>query len=147
MAAESTDPEIQPPEAPVAAQPEPRAQVSHEVVYDISWKLARWPEKAPSPEALAATIRRLSKERKIGYMVHGDFRLEERFKQMRRDVFDMYNVLENGSIVEIEPGANSGEWKVKMVGAVEGTKRKMGVVPIVVQRERLLIKTVEWEDR
>jgi hypothetical protein len=48
---------------------------------------------------------------------------------------------------KVEPGKREGEWKVKMVGVPDGTSRKMGVVPIVVREERLLIKTVEWEDR
>jgi len=33
------------------------------------------------------------------------------------------------------------------VDTPEGTSRKMGVVTIVVKDKRLLIKTVEWEDR
>lgn len=148
MATEPINPDVQPAEAPAKPQPEPPKQIRREDVLALSWKLSRWPDKPPSPEALQATIRKLSLERKIGYLDHGGFRFETRFKQMGRDVFDMYEVLESGMIKgPISPGENPGEWKVKMVSDLEGTTRKMGVVPIVVQQERLLIKTVEWEDR
>ena len=89
-------------------------------------------------------IRRLSRERLIGYLDHADERLVER----GFDVFDVYGTLENGYLADdIEAGANEGEWKVKIVDTPEGTSRKMGVVTIVVKDKRLLIKTVEWEDR
>ena len=83
----------------------------------------------------------------MSYLDHGEFRFETRFKEMRFDVFDLYEVLENGSIDgKIEAGKKEGEWKVKVVGVPDGTSRKMGVVTIMVQERRLLIKTVEWED-
>lgn len=95
-----------------------------------------------------AAVRRLSQERRVSYIDHGEFRLETRFVEMGRDVFDMHYVLENGVLVgNVEAGKRKGEWKGKMVAPLEGTTRKMGVVPIVVQEKRLLIKTVEWEDR
>jgi hypothetical protein len=111
-------------------------------------EMARWPDRPPSPEALCDTIRKLSLKRRISYLDHGEFRFETRFKEIGFDVFDMYDVLENGTIDgQIEAGKKKGEWKVKMVGVPDGTIRKMGVVPIVVQETRLLIKTIEWEDR
>jgi hypothetical protein len=117
-------------------------------INEISWRLSNWPNKPPSPEALRATIKRLSEARRISYLDHGGMRFETRFQEIGFDVFDMYDVLEHGQISgPIEPGENEGEWKVKMVAVPEGTERKMGVVPIVVRRARLLIKTVEWEDR
>jgi hypothetical protein len=51
------------------------------------------------------------------------------------------------SFGEIEPGKNAGEWKVKVVGWLDGTTRKMGVVVIVIRERQLLVKTTEWEDR
>lgn len=100
--------------------------------------------RQPNPASLTATIRRLSHGRKITYMNHA----EKRFHERGFDVFDMYRVLELGQIEgAIEPGKKKGEWKAKMVGGVEGTSRRMGVVTIVVQDRRLLIKTVEWEDK
>jgi hypothetical protein len=144
----ATEPNGQPTEAQAQAQPEPQQQVQREDVYRLSWEQSTWPDRPPSPEALAATIRALSLARRISYLNHGGFRFEERFADAGFDVFDMYRVLEHGMIEgAIEAGARKGEWKVKMVGVPDGTDRKMGVVPIVVQEKRLLIKTVEWEDR
>jgi hypothetical protein len=143
-----TEPDAQHEEARVPPKPEPKPEIRHENVHEVSRRLAKWPTRPPSLEALAATVRRLSKERKISYLNHGGVRFETRFKQNGFDVFHMYDILETGRIDgKIEPGAREGEWKVKMVGVPEGTQRKMGVVPIIVKEERLLIKTVEWEDR
>lgn len=148
MPTEPIDPNAQPKRAQVRPTPEPKQEIRREDVLQLSRKLARWPDRPPSPEALLATIKRLSEEGKISYLDHGDFRLETRFKEIGFDVFDMHHVLEHGGIVgKIEAGKREGEWKVKVVGVPEGTTRKMGVVPIVIREDRLLIKTVEWEDR
>lgn len=148
MATEPIDPHVDPPPAQAEPRPEPKPEIRREDVLQLSWKLSRWPNQPPSPEAFAATVRRLSQARRIGYLDHGDFRFETRFKEMGRDVFDMYHVLEDGIVDgNIEAGKKEGEWTGKMVAPLEGTSRKMGVVPIVVQEKRLLIKTVEWEDR
>jgi hypothetical protein len=104
----------------------------------------RWPTLAPRPEPLLETIRRLSKERKIGFLKHAEERLAER----GFDIFDVFGTLENGYIDgPIKAGAKEGEWKAKVVDVPEGRSRKMGVITIVVKEQRLLIKTVEWEDR
>jgi hypothetical protein len=138
-------------ENPVTAAPAEREQkaprtpeISRSVVNAMMLKLAKWPLKAPPPNALLELIRDLSKQRRIGFLDHSQERLSER----GFDVFDVYQTLENGHFAEdIEAGANEGEWKVKVVDTPEGTSRKMGVVTIVVKDKRLLIKTVEWEDR
>ena len=110
----------------------------------VGRQATRWPSQAPRPEPLLATIRRLSKERKIGFLDHAEERLAER----GFDTFDVFETLENGYIDgPIEAGKREGEWKVKIVDVPEGRSRKMGVVTIVVKDQRLLIKTVEWEDR
>lgn len=146
--AEPVDPDAQPEQAQVQPAPELARTPRLEEVQQLSWKLAQWPNRPPSPEALSGTIAKLSKERCIGYLDHGEFRFETRFKDMGFDIFDMYYVLESGVIDgKIEPGKKKGEWKVKKVAVPDGTSRKMGVVSIVVQQKRLLIKTVEWEDR
>jgi hypothetical protein len=148
MAVPPTEPDDQALQAQAQPRPALQKEIRREDVLEISRRLARWPIRAPSPEALMATIKKLSLERKISYLDHGDMRFETRFKDQGFDVFDMYDVLENGGIDgDIEPGKKEGEWKVKMVAVPEGTTRKMGVVPIVVREERLLIKTIEWEDR
>jgi hypothetical protein len=148
MAIPPTEPDVEPSKAQAQPQPAPETTIRREDVLALSRRLAQWPTRPPSPEALIETIRRLSKERKISYVDHGTDRFETRFKDQGFDVFDMYEVLESGMIDgKIEAGKKEGEWKVKMVAVPEGTDRKMGVVPIVVQERRLLIKTVEWEDR
>jgi hypothetical protein len=104
----------------------------------------KWPEHAPRPEVLLALIRKLAKARRISWLNHA----EERLWLRGFDVFDVFERLETGYIDgQIEPGKNKGEWKVKLVGVPDGASRKMGVVTIVVRELRLLVKTVEWEDR
>ena len=111
-------------------------------------KATQWPSQPPRPEVLLATIRKLSKARRISYMTHGDARWQERFTHKGFDFFDLYTVLEKGYIDgKIEAGMKQGEWKTKVVDVPKGTSRKMGVVTIVVREKRLLIKTVEWEDK
>lgn len=103
----------------------------------------KWPAHPPRPEPLLAQIRKLARERKIGFLDHSEVRLSQR----GFDVFDVFETLEKGYIAgRIEAGKNEGEWKVKVVNVPEGTTRKMGVVTIVVRDKRLLVKTVEWED-
>ena len=73
---------------------------------------------------------------------------EQRLAERGFDVFDLYHVLELGQLEgAIKPGKKKGEWTTKLVAALEGTKRRMGAVVIVVQDRRLLVKTVEWEDK
>lgn len=121
-----------------------KPEISRDVVNALMLKLAKWPTKAPPPNALLELIRDLSRQRRVGFLDHSEERLAER----GFDVFDVYQTLENGYFADdIEAGANEGEWKVKIVDTPEGTSRKMGVVTIVVKDKRLLIKTVEWEDR
>lgn len=146
MATEPSDPEdpIKRAAAPVTVEVVAAPAISRSVVNAMMLKMAKWPSKAPSPNALLDLIRTLAKERRIGYLDHADERLAER----GFDVFDVFQTLENGHFVGgIKAGANDGEWKVKVVDVPEGTSRKMGVVTIVVKDKRLLIKTVEWEDR
>jgi hypothetical protein len=146
MATDSSDPENPVEAAPAERQQEaPRTpEISRSVVNAMMLKLAKWPSKAPAPNALLELIRELSRQRRIGFLDHSQERLAER----GFDVFDVYQTLENGDLADdIEAGANEGEWKAKIVDTPEGTSRKMGVVTIVVKDRRLLIKTVEWEDK
>ncbi len=46
---------------------------------------------------------------------------------------------------KIEPGQSPGEYKTKLVRNVKGN-REAGVVVLVLQNTKLLVKTVEWED-
>ncbi|WP_137113635.1 MULTISPECIES: DUF4258 domain-containing protein [Mesorhizobium] len=77
-----------------------------------------------------------------GYETHCESRMEW------RDITDrmMFEVLRTGYIKgDIEPGRKPGEWKVKMVKQMKGT-REIGVVTVVINCQRLFVKTVEWED-
>jgi hypothetical protein len=103
----------------------------------------KWPDHPPRPEPLLELIRKLARARRIGYLDHS----EERMGERGFDIFDVRHTLERGQIDgRIEAGKKEGEWKVKLVETPDGTSRKMGVVTIVVKDQRLLIKTVEWED-
>jgi len=77
------------------------------------------------------------------------FFTDHAFERMEeRDIPDVtiYRVLRNGHIKgEPEPGKKEGEWKIKICDAVRG-RREVGVVTIVVNNEKLVITTVEWED-
>ena len=69
-------------------------------------------------------------------------------RMIERGITDrmMFVTLRGGRLVgSVEPGKRSGEWKCKMVMEMRG-RREMGVVTLVIGAERLLVKTVEWED-
>jgi hypothetical protein len=102
----------------------------------------------PRPSELEKTIRSLSADSKnvrwksTSYETHAESRMEW------RDITDkmMFDVLRTGFIKgDIEPGKNPGEWKAKMAKQMKGL-REVGVVTIVINSQRLFIKTVEWED-
>ncbi len=63
------------------------------------------------------------------------------------DRLDVIRVLKFGEIKgEVEPGRSAGEWKCKMAHRPKGS-REIGVATVVLNSERLFLKTVEWEDR
>jgi len=102
----------------------------------------------PRPAALERRIRELAQDsrnvrwRSKTYETHATARMEW------RDITDrmMFDVLRTGYLTgDIEPGKNAGEWKVKMCKQLKG-QREVGVVTIVINLERLFVKTVEWED-
>jgi hypothetical protein len=97
----------------------------------------------PRPATLTATIRQLAQDSgKVGFGGHSLDRMDER--GITR--LDALRVLRLGSISgEIEQGRNKGEWKCKMVHKQQGS-REIGVVTVVVNGQRLFVKTVEWED-
>lgn len=97
----------------------------------------------PRPDQLAATIRQLATLGKIGWGTHVLERMEER----GIDRLDVIRVLKFGEIKGgIEPGRSAGEWKCKMAYRLKGS-REIGVATVVLNSERLFLKTVEWEDR
>ena len=98
----------------------------------------------PHPAQMLATIHKCVDERRILYSTHALDRLSE------RGIYrvDVETVLRFGSIVgHIEAARGAGEWQSKIVGGLDRTSRKVGVVTVVLHDERLLIETTEWEDR
>jgi hypothetical protein len=72
----------------------------------------------------------------------------ERSPQRSIDINEALRVLKLGDIEgPVEPGVNAGEWKCKVVARAERSSRRIGVVTVVIRNARLLIVTVEWEDR
>ena len=69
-------------------------------------------------------------------------------RMVERDICDLdaLRVLRIGEIEgDIVAGNNPGEWKCKVVSPVRGG-RDIGVVSVVAHRQRIIVKTVEWED-
>ena len=80
--------------------------------------------------------------RNVRWSQHARERMEERDIPIRIAL----NVLRQGSTLgPIEPGQNAGEWKAKLVLPVRG-RREVGVAVLVVNENRIFVKTVEWED-
>ena len=102
----------------------------------------------PTPSKLQGMIRKLAEDsrnirwRSQNYETHAASRMDW------RDITDrmMFEVLRTGFLTgEITAGNNPGEWKAKMCKQMKG-QREVGVVTIVVNAQRLFVKTVEWED-
>lgn len=102
----------------------------------------------PRVSELELRIRSLAEDsrnvrwRSSTYATHAESRMEW------RDITDrmMFEVLRTGYLKgEIEPGMKPGEWKAKMVKQMKGS-REVGVVTIVINNQKLFVKTVEWED-
>lgn len=95
------------------------------------------------PETIRALVHRLARDTaNIKWSVHALARMSER--GIRDHV--VVDVLRGGDVKgEIDPGKNSGEWKVKMTREAKG-RREVGVVVVVIRNARLFVKTAEWED-
>jgi hypothetical protein len=107
--------------------------------------LGQWPDKPPRAHQLIAVIRKLAGDSgNVGWTQHALDRLVE------RDISDLeaLRVLRRGDIEGLIEPHRKGEWKCKVVFLTEhhGGVRTVGVVTIVKQGSRLLIKTVEWEN-
>ena len=103
------------------------------------------PRIPPHPGELRKRIAELATAGAVSFSAHA---FDERSPERGIDINDAIRVLRIGEIEgEIAPGANAGEWKCKMVAKAENSSRRIGVVTVVVRLQRLLIATVEWEDR
>ncbi len=97
----------------------------------------------PKPGELEKTIRMLAgREVSPAFGDHALDRMEERGITN----LDVLRILRSGMIWGgIEPGKAVGEWKCKVVAKLRGN-RDAGVVAVVINRAKLFVKTVEWED-
>lgn len=97
----------------------------------------------PHPGVLLGRIRAIARDTaRVIVTDHAAERMEE------RDIpdVDLFRILRDGHIVgEVEPGRRDGDWIAKVVFRVRGS-RDAGVVTVVLATDRLVIKTVEWED-
>ena len=100
--------------------------------------------KPPRPEQLLAIIReRAERSDRVVLTFHALERMEQ------RDItaVDVFGILRRGRIAgSIGRGKEPGDWVCKLVDRIKGT-REAGVVTAVVRSGRLVIVTVEWEDR
>ena len=105
--------------------------------------LGQWPDRPPPAHKLAGLIRFLATESdRIDWAEHAHERMEERDITVR----DALRVLRNGDIEgAITPGRSQGKWQCKVVFPIKGS-REAGVATVVIEGERLFVKTVEWED-
>ncbi|MGN6057514.1 MAG: hypothetical protein ACTHOI_02900 [Sphingomicrobium sp.] len=100
------------------------------------------------PSEVEALVHELAKDSKNvrwraqSYETHAESRMEW------RGITDlmMFEVLRTGQIRgPVELGKYPNEIKVKMVKKLKGV-REVGVVTLIINSQRLFVKTVEWED-
>lgn len=73
------------------------------------------------------------------------FHALERMEERGIPDVDVLRILRQGMIAEPPRADRPGEWTCKMVRTIRG-RREAGVGAIILLGDRLLIKTVEWED-
>lgn len=95
------------------------------------------------PNEFIERVRFLASDtRFVGWSRHARDRMAERGISIRVAL----TVIREGHVAgPIEPGTSRGEWKAKIVRNVKG-RRDVGVVVLLIRNNRLLVKTVEWED-
>ncbi len=108
--------------------------------------IGTWPTLAPKNHQLLAIIQSLLNHSDgISLLLHAQDRMVERGITMS----DILYVLEHGEIDgKISAADNEGEWQCKICDSPRfpENNRDIGVVTIVIKNEKILIKTVEWED-
>lgn len=103
------------------------------------------PRKTPHPGVLRRLIADLASRWLIKFTFHAE---EERSGLRSIGIDEARRVLMIGEIEgPIEPGVGPGEWRCKVVARAEGSSRRIGVATVVIRTERLLLPTVEWEDK
>ncbi|WP_421857758.1 DUF4258 domain-containing protein [Oricola sp.] len=98
---------------------------------------------APRHSDFENRIRRIAaKSENVKWTFHARERMRERDISIRVAL----TVIREGMLTgKIEPGQKPGEWKAKIVRNVKG-RRDVGAVVLLMQNDRILVKTVEWED-
>ncbi len=97
----------------------------------------------PKLADIHATIRSLAEEDKFVFLSR---HARERMDLRSITRIDLIRVLKTGHIDgPILLGENAGEWKCKVVAKVKGS-REIGVVTLVIDNKKILVKTAEWED-
>jgi hypothetical protein len=129
--------EDQPPKPPqLALAPAPRAS-------RIPSASANVVSLVPRADAIGALVRKLAADTtQIKWSAHAFDRMAERGITDRIALEVMRRGFPKG---DVEAGRARGEWKIKMAYRPNG-RREVGVVVLTVRSERLLVKTVEWED-
>lgn len=94
----------------------------------------------------AANAERLVKRRaQVSENVIVGDHARKRMSERDIDIDDVLRVLRTGSVDASPTRTDQGEWQCKMVKRIKGT-RSVGVVTIILHKEKLFLKTVEWED-
>ena len=94
-------------------------------------------------EEVVARVRELAAKGLVAFSDHAYDQMDER---SLNDLIAL-RVLQKGDPKgDVEPGREAGEWKVKMVDRVKGS-RDVGVVTVLLSNRKMLrVLTVEWED-
>jgi hypothetical protein len=105
-------------------------------------KVVPMARKPPRPGALANRIRALVEDGAFSFSSHAfDGQNERDF-----DLGDALEVLTNGMIEgEIVAGIDAGEWQCKMIGKVEKSSRRLGVVTVVIRDLHVFMTKIAWE--
>lgn len=99
----------------------------------------------PNPAGLLTKIRFIAKE-DTAKVIWGEH-CRERMVERGITTEDALRVLRLGESPDgFTVGDNDGEWKIKIVAQLKGS-RKIGVVTVVMTDGCLFVITVEWEDR
>lgn len=77
--------------------------------------------------------------------IRWSFHALERMEERGIPDVDVLRILRLGMIAGPPRTDRPGEWTCKMVRTIRG-RREAGVVAIILLGDRLLVKTVEWED-
>jgi hypothetical protein len=69
-------------------------------------------------------------------------------RMAEREIFDAdaLRIMRTGEVIDAPELTEYGEWKCKIIKRLQGG-RDAGVVVIFLRDGKLLVKTVEWEDR